>query len=257
MSRLWPDALEAGLFPGDCWLARGKRKREVLAAVTDSMPSSALLDGFGQCLTQAEGKWKGRAQLSIVVSDSIAAIAPLPWQDGLNSAAEWQGYARLCFERLGYDIGTDWAMHVEYPRYGAAGLAYALPRPWMRSLLAKAEEKRMRVRRVLPVSAQAFCGIETARSGLTIVLLFEATQHGALVLENGVLLAREVEPHTQSVVTTCRRLLARILATRKAGVGQPVHISWWAYKELSFPDDVVKALAIDAKVTQIADGAWA
>lgn len=257
MSLLWPDALEAGLFPGHCWLATGGRKREVLAAIADPVASSELLEGFNQCLAQSDGKWKGRAVLSVVVSDSIAAITPLSWQDGLKGAAEWHGYAQLCFEKLGHDIGADWVMHVEYPRHRATGLAYALPRQWMQALLAKAEEKRMRLERVLPVSAQAFTGIEPDRTGTTIVLLFEPTQHAALVFDNGALLAREVEPYVQSVSTTCRRLLARILASRKAEGGQSVHILWWRYRELVFPIEVIQALAPDAKLAPVVDGAWA
>jgi hypothetical protein len=128
----------------------------------------------------------------------------------------------------------------------------------MQALLAKAEEKRMRIERVLPISAQAFCGgVEPARLGLTIVLLFETTQHTALVFENGTLLAREVEPYVQGAAITCRRLLARVLATGNSGSDRPVHIAWWAYNEQEIPDEVVQALAKDAKVTPIAAGAWA
>jgi hypothetical protein len=161
-------------------------------------------------LIETDSKRKGRANLSLVVSDSVAAIAPLPWQDGLSSEAELRGYAQICFEKLGYDISGNWVLRVEYPRYGAGGLAYALPRDWMLALLAILENRQLRLTGVLPISALLFTGVpETARPGLTIVLIFEATQHGVLVFENGALASRDVEPFAQSIEKTCHRLLAR------------------------------------------------
>ncbi len=261
MSRLWPDTLQAGLFPEHCWLAKGKGKRggkrDMLGSVTALTQTADVLSGLDQCLMQAEGKRRGSARLSLVVSDSIATIAPLPWQDGLSSEAELQGYARICFDKLGVDIGPNWILHVEYLRYGATGLAYALPRDWMDSLLAKLEERQIQLRSVLPISAAIFGdGPDTAKSGLTVVLLFEATQHCALIYQDGTLVARDVEPFAQSIEKTCHRLLARTLASRKSESKDSLALLWWAYREIEFPKEVIQAHAADAKVSQIAEGAW-
>jgi len=252
VSHLWPETLQAGLFPGHCWLAGSRGgKRHLLGSVADATQTTGLLPGLDQCLIQAEGKRNGWASLSLVVSDTVATVAPLPWQDGLSSEAELQGYARICFDKFGYDIGADWVLHVEYSHYGAPGLAYALPRDWIGSLMAKLEERQIRLRRVLPISAAACCdGPEIAQSGLTMVLLFEATQHCALVYQDGVLAARDVEPFANSIETTCHRLLARTLANRKYTSSDPLNLLWWAYEELAFPKDVVEAHATDAKVNR-------
>lgn len=257
MSRLWPEAVQGGLFPGNCWLAGGKGKRDLLASVATGNRAPELLQGLEQCLIQTEANRKGWASLSLVVSDSIAAIAPLAWQDGLNSQAELHGYARICFEKFGYDIGADWVLHVEYPRYGVAGLAYAMSRDWLASLVTTMEARRMRLTRVLPISAMMFGGgPEIARAGLTAVLLFEATQHCVLLFENGALVARDVEPFAQSIEKTCHRLLARTLANRKVDGENPLNLLWWAYKEIEFPKDVIETHAANTKVTQVAQGAW-
>jgi len=236
-------------------LAREKGKRETLGSVAYPTQASEILQGLEQCLIETDSKRKGRANLSLVVSDSVAAIAPLPWQDGLSSEAELRGYAQICFEKLGYDISGNWVLRVEYPRYGAGGLAYALPRDWMLALLAILENRQLRLTGVLPISALLFTGVpETARPGLTIVLIFEATQHGVLVFENGALASRDVEPFAQSIEKTRHRLLARALAGRKGEGKQALNLLWWAYSEIEFPKQVIDAHAIGAVVTQIGNG---
>ena len=257
MSRLWPELLDAGLFPGRCWLARGSGRHELLVQIDAPMQASGLLSGLDQCLALAESHRKGRSRVAVTVSDGIAAITPLPWQSGLTGGVERQGYARLCFEKLGCDIDEAWALHVEYPRYGASGMAYALPRDWMDALLAGLAERRLLLGNVLPLSARAFCGAtDSAKPGLTIVLLFEPMHHCALVFQDRMFVAREVEPVAQSEVKTCRRLLARILAGRAPGAAGDVNLLWWAYKEMEFPQEAIREYAAGARIAPIAAGAW-
>lgn len=252
MSRLWPDALHAGLFPGHCWLRKGSGKDELLAGFAGAATASDMLQGLEQCLIQSQDKRKGRLDVSILVSDCVAAIAPLPWQDGLSSEAELQGYAQICFEKLGYEIGTNWVTRVEYLRYGSPGMAYAMPRDWMESLLEKLQAQRIHLVNILPVSAQVFCGgLIPAKKGLTVVLVIESTQQCTLMFRNGHLLSRDVQPFAQSIEKTCHRLLARVLSNQNTADKDALNLLWWSSQEIDCPDAAIKAYISEGNVTAI------
>ncbi len=257
MSRLWPDALHAGLFPGHCWLAKKKGKRDLLASFAAPASAAGVLTGLHECIIQSTDKRKLHGKLSITVSDSIATIVPLPWQDGLNSEAELLGYAQLCFEKQGHDVRANWVTRVEYPRYAKPGLAYALPRDWMESVQGELEGHGLRLETVLPISAQVFCsGLGSSRHGLSIILLFESTQHCAIAFRDGALIARDVEPFAQTVDATCRRLLARVFANHNQSATVPPAITWWSSMGVEFPKQALEAYAPDLIPSFLSEKVW-
>jgi len=254
---LWPEALHAGLFPGRFWLAKNKGKRELLANFGDAAPATPLVAGLQECLVRSAEKRKKHGRLAVTVSDSIAAIALLPWQEGLSSEVELLGYAQLCFEKQGQDIGADWVTHVEYPRYGRPGLAYALPRAWMTSLLDELDTQGIQLDCVLPLSAQVFCsGLGFSRPGLSVFLLFEPTQHCALVFRDGALVMRDVEPLTQTIDATCRRLLARVFANHQFEADKLPSIVWWSTMGTDFPKDALNSYLPDVQPAYLSERAW-
>lgn len=256
MSLLWPDTLHAGLFPGHCWLKQPGSKRPALATYGEALQAADLHDGFDACLTKAGAALKKGAKLSLAVSDGIAAITPLPWQENLESDTERHGYARICFEKIGIKIDQQWVMHVEFRRYGAAGLAYALPSNWLEALLARTQEKKLQLARVLPVSALAYARTPPVRAGLSLLILQEMQQVSAMVWRSGMLLGRDVEPVAQSAEQACFRLCARIndaFASKEAGFA---HLAHWSHKAMDAPKAVFDQVFPSIPFTSLTYDAW-
>lgn len=257
MSPLWPDALHAGLFPGHCWLKKPGSKREPMAAHAEAARTEDLLAGLGVCLVNAGASLKKGSKLSLAISDSIAAITPIPWQDNLEKDAELRGYARICFDKQGIKIDQQWVMHVEFRSYGAAGLAYAVPCAWLESLRSSLQARSLQLARVLPVSALAYSrGPKPGGAGMSLLILQEAQQIAALVWRNGMLLARDVEPVAQSAEQACFRLAARInnaFAFLESGF---THINFWHYKAMEIPKAVFDQHFPSIPVTQLSYDTW-
>jgi hypothetical protein len=208
---LLPETLYVGLFSGHCTLQRG-RKAPVLAwATPTTLDLAAILQTVEKVLEEQERPVRKGARLVVTVSDSIAAIAPLPWQTTLTRPAEIDSYARICYEKLGMTIDESWVMRAEFRHFGGVGLAYALPRVWVDALAALAHAKGLQLITVLPLSAAAYCKQRVSRkAGTTLLLLQEANRMSAMTYNKDGLLGYDVEPYTRSRDETLVRLLRRM-----------------------------------------------
>lgn len=209
MSRLWPETFRAGLFPGQCWLQRGRVVKAVACDI--SRDPQVLLEALGVMLANEGNTLRSGGKADVMVSDGIAAIALLPWQEQLHRPAELERYAIACFDKLGMKIDDTWIMHVEFPRYREAGLAYAVPRAWLVSLIELLEGKGMRLRTIMPVTAAAFYSkTGRPRDDKTLALLCEAGHVAALMQGREGLCGYDVEPVTGSAHDAAGRLLNRV-----------------------------------------------
>lgn len=220
MSPLWPETIYAGLFPGQCWLQRGRK-----APAQDTQSASdpmAWLQALDAMLAEQAKPIRRGSRLVLTVSDSIASIASLPWQEQLSRPAEVDSYAHICFEKRGVTIDEHAVMRAEFRHFGGMGLAYALPRAWLEALLALTETKGLRLVSVLPVSAAAYCHQRlTSKAGSTLLILQEAHRCSAIIVDKSGLLGYDVEPQTRSPQETQRRLLRRV-GSGDAGIARVV-----------------------------------
>ncbi|MEH6459738.1 hypothetical protein [Chitinimonas sp. JJ19] len=252
MSPLWPDRLHVGLFPGHCWLQQGKAITETSIACPQPddylLALDALLDKPSKALHPG-------SRLALTVSDSLAASIALPWQAELTETAELEAYARICFENAGIEVGADWALATYFRRYGAQGLAYALPAAWLEQVLASLQRRNLRLQGVLPASAAAYSlHAFPAKQALSLLLLREPTRITALVYAQGKLQARDVEPVTRSEQEAGNRLLRRLSVQH----GEFARVDTWSPfgPEADAPARYIAASWPTAEVRTFARTAW-
>jgi hypothetical protein len=252
---LWPETLYVGLFPGQCTLQRG-RKAPVLAW---SMPTifdiTDILQTLERVLDEQDQPVRKGARLVVTVSDSIAAIAPLPWQEALTRPAEIDSYAHICFEKLGIAIDESWVMRAEFRHFGGVGLAYALPRNWVNALVALADAKGMQLAAVLPLSATVYCKQRIDRkSGTTLLLLQEANRMSAMIYSKEGLLGYDVEPYARSRDDTMLRLLRRIAS----GYANVTRVSCWSTNvaQSTAPTEIIAACFPECVSDSLPHDSW-
>lgn len=223
MSLLWPETIVAGLFPGGCWLQRGGA--ELATAGTDQRSTPPqLLAALDAMLAGLPKPLAKRTRIQLLVSDSVASVVQLPWQDLLRSEAEQHGYAMACYERHGMQMTPSWAMQTGFRRFGAPGLAWALPQAWLQDLAAQLEQRGLRLASVLPVSAAAYWRLGGAAArGNRLVLLRENGRLTGLVYRGGQLRGMDVQPVAGGEAASLLRLLKRVGAAHEA----PAHVDEW------------------------------
>jgi hypothetical protein len=252
---LWPETIYVGLFPGHCWLQRG-RKALVQEFTSSSMfdPSDLLRTLEKILVGQAKPLRKG-SRLVITVSDSLASIAPLPWQEDLRRPVEIESYARICFEKLGMTVADDWVMRAEFRHFGGMGLAYALPRVWLEALLELVATIGLRVIEVLPISAAAFYKQELKKkNGTSVLLLQEMNRISAIIYDRDGLRDYDVEPFARSIHETRLRLLRRV-GTAHANIAR---VSCWSTdaSETIPPAEIIASNFPDAESTYVKRDTW-
>ena len=250
MLRLWPETITAGLFPGYCWVRRGAVRT---AGAADGAPDMLLAE-LGTLLSRLPAPGKRPRNLHLVVSDGLAAVTQLPWQEKLTSKAELAAYASACYERQGDDIDDTWATQTGFRHFGAAGLAYALPQAWLRQLKTVADQSGATLKTVLPVSAAAYWRRPASPGGgQSVLLLNEARRLTGLVYEAGRLARVDVQPVTQDPAVAGTRLLTRLVA----GHGQIRHVGFWsAAEDSAVAPPYIQFCLPDAAVTIMPAGAW-
>lgn len=251
MLRLWPDTLRVGLFPGHCWL-QGRQKSAQLS-VQAAAGAADLLPSLEAMLGDSAKTVRKGSRVKLTVSDSLAAIVALPWQDALQSPAELQNYAQIHFEKQGLSIDSNWVIHTEFRRYREMGLAYAMPRNYLSELEQIVLTKGLRLKSALPISAAAYCGRRLARKNArTLFLLHEASRTSALIYGEQGLLGYDVEAATGSGQDSSKRLLLRILASYD-NFG---HVVDWSSEPQPRPTQFISDLMPGIGISTLSGSAW-
>lgn len=211
MSPLWPRKLNAGLFPGHCWIGEAMQSDAVPEDGPAVWDPDALLVSFDSFLLANTCLLAKGGDVTLVVSDSVAMIATLPWRDALLVQDEVNAYARICFEQHGIDMDDFWVMHAMYMTFRGAGLAYALPREWLDKLVSLFRARGLRLIRVLPLTALAYSRQRRFPStGQAVILLREAQRASALVYDRTGLCSIDAEALLGNADLSGTRLLRRI-----------------------------------------------
>ncbi|NVD69555.1 hypothetical protein HUX88_03155 [Duganella sp. BJB1802] len=253
MSRLLPESIRIGLFPGGCWMKRGRGAPIVAPQADGACDADALLAALAALLAGVPKSGVGKMRLHVVVSDTLAAIAVLPWQAALAGEEELMAYGQACFERDGRLIDDGWVMRVGFRRFNAAGMAYALPRRWMEKLQVVCRDAGARLVTVLPVSAAAYWRHRPTRpAGSGLVLLEEASRLTALVYAGGSLIARDVQSVTGDTAVAGLRLLKRV----SAGHGAAEAVQCWPAVSPESAAGWVHDCLPDARITPMLADVW-
>lgn len=252
MSLLWPESVQVGLFPGECWLRRGRSALTFAAARNVQSEQWSLPNTLDDLLTQHEADLKQGTNLHLTVSDSVAAIAVLPWQEQLTTREELQGYALAALEQQGLDIGADWTVQTAFRQHQSAGVAFAVATSLLEKLQAVVALRGKRLASVLPVSLAAFHRHRhPARAKHSMILLREMQRLTAMVYEQGCLQRIDVEPLIAGAeAMSGRRLLTRVHSAH----GEFHAVDEWAAVRLAapavsigdcLPDAAARALPVD------------
>ena len=88
MLRLWPGEIQIGLFSDHCWLRRGRAGvlRDYAGDAQGSSPGS--LQTLASMLDDPQHGMRIGSLVSLTVSDSLAAMAAMPWQAGITKPSE-------------------------------------------------------------------------------------------------------------------------------------------------------------------------
>jgi hypothetical protein len=249
---LLPETITVGLFPGCCWLQRGRRERVVLTDC-ESGPDG-LLAALDMLLAQHVTAGR-KTNLHVLVSDSLATSMLLPWQDKLGARGELESYSIACFERSGVQIDERWVMQTAFRHFRSAGLGYALPRHWMQQLQERCERSGVSLRTMLPLSAAVYWRQAMPRKAeQSIVLLAEAGRITALICKAGLVVALDTQPINDDADAAGKRLLLRLSATYRA-ISQ---VQYWSpmISGTSASPEFIAACMPNAVVSMLNSGAW-
>lgn len=209
MSRLWPETLTIGLFPGECVLRRGKTViRRSFTAGSDYAIVLAELDAQLGELQAAFGRF---TRADVFVSDSFGRIVLLPWQNKLDSEIQVQAYGQACLESSGAIVDGTWAVHAGFRHHGGVGIASALPAGLVEHLRDVLAARRVRLQSVMPIAAGAYWYHRpSVRKATSVLLLAEHSRLTALVHVNGNVKAMDVEPLPKQASAAAQRLFIRL-----------------------------------------------
>lgn len=252
MLRLWPETLHGGLFAGAAWLSTkgGRDMPERSPASVQADHLLAELEAMLAALPPASGR---RRVLHLKVSDSLAKIAVLPWQQQLQAQAELQAYAQACFERNGMALDATSVMQVGFRHFGRSGLAYALPRAWLGAVVALCQQHQIQLQSVLPVSAAAYWRLPPTAMRLPgVVLLVEAQRVTALAHRADELSLIDVQPVTGDAVAASERLLRRLLAHQPSCST----VRYWSASASAAAPAVIREQLPEAEVLLLKREAW-
>ncbi len=254
MSHLWPETITVGLFADQCWLRRG-RALSLVAGHGQAAAPERLLSSLTELLAGQARPAAKRARLHVLVADSAAAIAALPWQDKLTGAEEWGAYAHACFERQGQALDEGWALQTGFRHFRGAGLAYAMPQAWLGELREVAARAGLRLAGVLPVSAAAYWRHGGPRGPAPeALLLAEAHRITGQLWARGRLLGVDVQPLIGGVHASGARLLRRMSALQP-DIGS---VQWWssAVGEEEVPLAFIGETLPEARLVRLAREVW-
>jgi hypothetical protein len=201
---LWPERLVAVIHPDAYQLydAGGKALGHCLPAASVDFSLTKALE-----LLFDEYSPDGRADLDLVVSDSLARLIPLPWQDSLKGDEQHEAYARACLDQAGFDLDGEWLVHAAYRHFRGIGLGFALPRSLVFEAKNHLIERQIHLRSMMPMSAHAYWrSANGSRANHTLLLLSERSRLSALLFDGRKCTGIEVQPMGTDLSDAARRL---------------------------------------------------
>lgn len=207
MLRLWPEVLEIGLFPGQCWLRRGARLSRADGGAGYQQQLEAL-----RGLLAGETRRFGRfARADVFVTDAHAQIALLPWQANLQTQAQMNAYGKACLDAKGQCSEGEWSVHAGFRHFGAHGLAAAMLAGLVTQLRDVLASVNVQLRSVAPASAAAYWYHRpSGKRGTSVLLFSDASRLTAAVYEDGRLSAIDVESVFGATGLAASRLERRV-----------------------------------------------
>lgn len=246
MSPLWLERRALGIFPGRTWLYTG---RLLVSPPTGAVAGVELAD---MLLAQRPAPRWWPLHLDVTLSDEMARMVVLPWQDTLRTAAQQMRYAEACLEDVGVTVAAGWAMQYGYRRHGKAGMAYALPVAELERLKTLAAAHHLRLRSVLPVAAAAYWRYPLAQRRAALLLLAEAGRYTSLRFEHGALAAVDVQPARAERDLALRRLMRR--SQMQASAIERIGI--WSFDGGAVPGEPLAASYPDAVLQTLDHRSW-
>ena len=163
MSPLWRDEIGLFIAPKRIVLARMKRgirpvnvaERNMVVATRATNDWEATLDTLEVCLE--DSIWHG-VNLRLIVSDTYARYAIVPWSDALSDADERLQHARLCMANTFGDIVSQWTVTVSDAPPGSSQVACAIPTALLERIRALTEAHDLTIKSVQPQLIAAFNG---------------------------------------------------------------------------------------------------
>lgn len=222
MLRLWPERVVAGIFPQSGWLHIAGRG-EVSSFTTETARMQLVPAGLNLLLR--EQKLPKHAGVELLVSDSLARVIPIPWQERLATDTQREAYARACFDHAGMSVDGEWLVRAAYRHFRGVGLAYALPRALVSEVRDHLNTHTLRLLSILPLSASAYWRNQTGvRRKRSILVLQEHQRLDALLFDGAKCAGFHVQPAGTRPLEAARRLLSEVDAVFP-GVKR---IQWWS-----------------------------
>ncbi|WP_271409305.1 hypothetical protein [Pseudomonas sp. Q1-7] len=185
MSPLSAETYTAVLGPRSVGLYRGRDPRGPGSAAFEPLgdlawsPALAALEGL---LARRE---PGRARLRVLLGSHYARFCLVPWSDAIDSPAELQGYARLCFEDLYGAFDQGWSLRLSPEAAGRPRLAAALPEELLDRLRALARSAGLRLASVQPYLMAAFNRYRASLADDFLLLVAEPGRGSLLLARDG------------------------------------------------------------------------
>lgn len=252
MLRLLPDAICVGIFPRNSWWRSGSKTPNFVAT-----PSVLVGEMLPSILNEMLAAWKAGGgswgTINVVVSDTLAAVVPMPWQDALRRDSEIRAYGDACLEAGGLKLDSGSLTHAEFASFGATGIAYSLRTVLLNGLVEAASGWGLRTKNIVPVSSYAFFNFKRGQASRAKILTVEEPTllHG-LIIDNGAIVGMDVEPLVGDKVAAVRRLMARYFCQPEE-VGDVVR---WVCSDDSSGEQDWRAVLHGRKLTTISVEKW-
>ncbi len=171
-----------------------------------------MFDAFEALLVEHAALLGKGARIALTVTDSLAAVVALPWQEELARREELHAYALDSFEQAGQRLDSTWAMNNFFRNFRRAGVGYAMPVSVLDRMTELTAANGMRLDSVLPLSAVAYSIARPAQKlGVSVLLLNEMHRVSALLFDSAGLLEYAIEPSNPNLqLESSHRLLRRL-----------------------------------------------
>jgi hypothetical protein len=223
------------VLPDECRLYRAGGK-EIGRTRPTAPASSDVIDQLMLLLdTYPQGR---RASLDLIVSDSVARVISLPWQDSLSGEEQLGAYARACFDQAGFDLDGNWQVQAAYRHFRDVGLGYALPGSLIASVHPRLLERQIQLRSIMPVSAHAYWRhMNRKRGKRTVLLLHERSRLSALLFDGLQCVGMQVQPTGSALPDAARRLFHSV----EAVLPSVSHVQCWSSEGSEMNGQLIKS----------------